>query len=296
MIGSPVVARRQLGAALRRLREAAGVSVDQAAEELECSASKVSRLETGHGVPRSRDVRDLIRFYGVQERQRAELLELVEEGQQQSWHDDFKDIPNQDSTYPRFIGLEAGASEILNYSGPWVPALLQTEDYALAVTRASSPERPESEVRRLVELRLGRQEVLRREPKPPRFETIIDEAAILRPAGGSAVMRQQLETLLETVQSSQKNLHVRLLPLSRGMHGLATGHLSILKFAADEQLDLVFAEGHTGSGFREQPEDVRRYEDLFRSAAGLTVEGPDFAKRLAGLLGSKAREPSGSQR
>ncbi len=93
MAHSPVVTRRRLGAELRRLRMNSSKTIEQAAEELECSPAKISRLETGRGVPKLRDVRDLLRLYGVgsDEVVYEELAELASEGQSQGWWNDFRD-------------------------------------------------------------------------------------------------------------------------------------------------------------------------------------------------------------
>ena len=61
----PAGPRRRLGAELRRLRNGAGLHLDQVAGQLHCSTSKISRLETGKGIPKPADVRELMRIYGV---------------------------------------------------------------------------------------------------------------------------------------------------------------------------------------------------------------------------------------
>ena len=143
MAHSPVVTRRRLGSELRRLRMTSNKTIEQAADELECSPAKISRLETGRGVPKQRDVRDLLRLYGVlpDEVMHEELLELASEGQGQGWWNDYRDL--DDDKLPehigRYIALEQGASAMEIYEGDLVHGLLQTEAYADAVIRELGP-------------------------------------------------------------------------------------------------------------------------------------------------------------
>ena len=125
--GSPTVRRRELGALLRRLREERGMSVKQVTEHLLCSASKVSRIETGQRGATLRDVRDLCELYGVtDEAERDRLMRLAKEGKEQGWWQSY-DLP-----YSTYVGLEAEALSIFDYQSSVIPGLLQTADYARA--------------------------------------------------------------------------------------------------------------------------------------------------------------------
>jgi len=286
-VGSPVVARRRLGAELRKLRELAGVTVAEAARALECSPSKISRLETGLGVPRSRDVRDLIELIGGEARaRRAELLELAEEGRTAAWYDELG-VVEPGSLAHRLIGLEASASEVLIYGGSWLPGLVQTPAYAAAVYRAARHKRTDAEIEALVDLRMRRKGVLSREPNPMRLTAILDESALVRWAGGPEVMREQLESLQEAVTNPRPNVELRLLPFSAGLHRLVAGDLTVLRFDGDDP-DIAVTEGHGGVNFEERSPEVEPLIEDFHSGLELSVGGDDFAKRLADLARSES--------
>lgn len=265
MAHSPVVTRRRLGAELRRLRMISNKTIEQAADELECSPAKISRLETGRGVPKQRDVRDLLRLYGVlpDEIMHEELLELATEGQSQGWWNGYKDL--DDDRLPehigRYIALEQGATQIQGYEGDLIHGLLQTEAYADAVIRELAPTTSAAERARMVQLRLERQKVLNRSPDPLELRVIIGEAALMRPVGGADVMRDQLHHLRETI-ASHDNVRVRIMALRSGVHPGLGSPFSIIHFADEGDQDVVFLEGQAGASYIEKPTDVARYQRI----------------------------------
>lgn len=279
---SPAVARKRLGTELRELRSKAGISIEQAAEALECSVSKISRLETGLGVPRSRDVRDLIRLIGGDAAaRRDELLELAAAGQAQPWFQDYNDLLGP--TLRRFLDLESGASEELVFGGAWVPGLLQTPGYTEALFRALSPDRPAAEIARLVELRTGRKRVLDSGLDAPlKLTAIVDESVLLRSVGSPAVMREQLEVFLKAVEDPFDNVELLLLPFSAGMHPILAGDLTVLRFVKDD--DVVLTEGHAAQGFEERTDSVEEAVGVFESALKEAVQGTKFIDRLKELI------------
>src|SRR4249919_2689486 len=134
-VRSPTVRRRELGALLRKLRLEKGLTVEQAADHLLFSMSKLSRIETGHGVATLRDIRDFCDLYDVtDEAERERMMNLARAGKQQGWWQPY-DLP-----YSTYVGLEAEATSIRTFQPSVVPGLLQTEEYARAVHQAAEPE------------------------------------------------------------------------------------------------------------------------------------------------------------
>ena len=127
------------GAELRRLREEAGLTIDRVAEALECSQSKVSRIETGQVSATPRDVRDMLELYRVDDDRREALVQVAREARQRGWWQKFVDVPDG---VPAYVGLETAATSIDIYMSLIVPALLQTADYAKAVIGAVRPDLP----------------------------------------------------------------------------------------------------------------------------------------------------------
>ena len=187
---SPVVRSRRLAAALRGLRVASDRTIEEVAMHLECSAAKVSRIENGLVTVRIQDARDLLDLYGIRGADRESLLDLVRQAKGRGWWHPYIDL--MADGFDRVIGFEAEAAVIRMLEARLVPGLLQTRDYATALM-SSRRDVPTATVERLVRLRMERQTVLRRDD-PPRFHLILDEAALRRRVGTSALMRQQSRT------------------------------------------------------------------------------------------------------
>ncbi len=211
--GGPTVLRMLLGARLRRLREARGITREEAGYEIRASRSKISRLEHGRVGFKERDVADLLVLYGVNDAQeRAALESLAERANVQGWWAKYNDIlPDWFEVY---IGLEQAASLIRSYELQFVPGLFQTEDYARAVTVLGHRSAPAGEIERRVNLRLARQELLTC-PEPPTLWTVVDEAALRRPIGGDDVMRGQLGASHRDQRAAERRPPGRAVPARR---------------------------------------------------------------------------------
>src|SRR6266540_3352438 len=184
--GSPTLRRRQLGMELRRLREAAGITIDHVAERLECSGSKISRIETGQTGVTPRDVRDMLSIYGVELDYAETLLQIAREARQKGWWQLYGDVLTG-----AYVGLEAAVDRIRAYEALVVPGLLQTEGYAQAMIHAARPDISPGEVDKRVRVRMSRQSLLSQDD-PPDLWVVLDEAVLRRPVGGAEVMRRQL--------------------------------------------------------------------------------------------------------
>src|SRR6266699_7036731 len=223
--GSPTVLRILLGAQLRRLREARRLSLEDAGNVIRASHSKISRLETGRVGFKDRDIVDLLTFYGMtDEKAREALRTLAIRANSPGWWHDYSDVLPQ--WFEAYVGLEEAASQIRAYEVQFVPGLLQTEDYARAVTMLaySNPR----EIIRRVNLRLARQAVLTRDD-PPGLWAVLDEAVLRRPIGGANAMRAQLKHLIE--MSQRPNVTIQIVPFKAGGHAAAGGPFSVLRFA-----------------------------------------------------------------
>lgn len=285
MSRSPVVARRRLGAVLRELRTAAGLKLEDAARTLECSTSKVSRLENGKGKPRQRDVRDLIELFGAEAREREdELMQLVADSlsEGEGLVTDFRDLFEGavvSKEVSRYVALEQDATAISAFEPFLVPGLLQTADFAEAVIALVYPDRTRAERRRLVDLRMQRQEVLRRPGKDRlRFAVVLGEQALRRPIGGPDVMRKQLEHLVGQLRDGLSSVEFRVAPLDLVHVGVLGGPFAVLEFADEQDQDVVYLEGRDGATYLEAEEQVRRYEETF---AALLAACPDRAESIA---------------
>jgi transcriptional regulator with XRE-family HTH domain len=273
---TPTRRRRRLGAELRRLREDAGLTIDRVAEALECSPSKVSRIETGQVSATPRDVRDMLALYRVPDAQREDMVQIAREARQRGWWQKFVDVPDG---VPAYVGLEAAATSIDIYMALIVPALLQTADYARAVIAAVRPDLPRKEIDRRVELRLHRQALLDQE-RPPTLRVLLDDTVLRRPVGGAAVMAAQRRRLLE--DAARPAVTVRVLPVDAGAHAGMDGPFTIFGFPADAERDVVALDSAADALYLEDPEDLRRYRRVFELLLPAALPPEASAELIAG--------------
>ena len=254
---TPTGRRRRLGAELRRLREEAGLTIDRVAEALECSQSKVSRIETGQVSATPRDVRDMLALYRVDDDRREAMVQVAREARQRGWWQKFVDVPDG---VPAYVGLEAAATSIDVYMSLIVPALLQTPDYARAVIGAVRPDLPASEIGRRVELRVHRHALLDQE-RPPRLRVLLDDTVLRRPVGGPAVLAAQRRRLL--ADADRPAITIQVLEVAAGAHAGMDGPFTIFGFPAPAERDVVALDSAADALYLEGAEDVARYRRVF---------------------------------
>jgi transcriptional regulator with XRE-family HTH domain len=210
----PTVRRRRLGAELRRLREAHSLKLEEVAERLGLAPSTLSRIETGKAPTKSAYLTAMLEMYKVEDPgARKVLVDMAREGHRTGWWSIYDDV--LPSGFDIYVGLEAEASGLRSYETDVVHGLLQTTDYALAVLRELRPRDTEEQLQRVVDLRMQRQRLLDQEP-PLDLWLILDEGAIRRNVGGSAVMRRQLEHLVQA--SRWSNVTLQILSFESGAH------------------------------------------------------------------------------
>lgn len=265
-VRSPTLRRRELGARLRGLRLEKGLTVDQVAELLLCSPSKVSRMETGQRGATARDIRDLCGIYGVtQQTQVASMMELAKEGKQQGWWQTY-----ELDYFATYVGLEQAATWLCYYQSSIVPGLLQTPDYARAMHQGSLPAEFTTErADALIEVRLRRQQVLTTRDPLLRLEAIIDEAVLHRVVGSSGVMAAQLRHLVEV--GNMPNVTLRAIPFGAGAHPAMDNMFNILEFG-EVAPRLVYVEGLMGWLFIEKERDVARYEQILEHLREIALD------------------------
>nr|WP_067457195.1 helix-turn-helix transcriptional regulator [Actinomadura macra] len=268
-LAGPTVLRMLVGAQLRRLREAAGISTEAAGYEIRGSHSKISRMELGRVGFKERDIADLLTLYGVTDAARREpLLQLAEHANMPAWWQRYGDVVP--SWFEPYLGLEQGAEIIRAYEVQAIPELLQTEDYARALIRARHPDAPADEIERRVELRMLRARILMR-PGPVKFWAVLDEAALRRAVGGTPTMRAQLRHLSEL--ATEPNITVQVLPFAAGGHAAEGGPVTLLRFAEPELPDVVYIEQLAGAFYPDRPAEVLRYRDVM-NRLGVQAQAP----------------------
>ena len=270
-VHSPALNRRELGAVLRALRSAKGLTVEQVAERLLCSPSKVSRMETGQGAT-ARDIRDLCDLYEVADpAERDRLMTLAREGKGPArWQ-------RYELAYATYAELEQGALAISAFQSSVVHGLLHTADYARAGHEGAMPRLDPDRIDLQIEAKLTRQRILTRDD-PPRFEVVLDEAALHRMVGGRRVMAEQLTKILVT--ANLPNVVVQVLPYERGFHPAVESNFTILELPNPDP-GVVFVEGLIGSTYLDRPDDLKRYREVFDRLQSIALNPKDTADLIA---------------
>lgn len=275
---SPTMLRRQLGAELRRLRERAQRTVADVAGQLGWSESKLSRIETAHIGIRKPDLERLLGVYDLDNPARARLLAVAVRSRQRAWWEAYGDaLPD---AYETLIDFEAEAGSIFTYESQVVPGLLQTSEYASAVTQAYVLDEPVDFVDQRVQVRMARQAVLTRDPAPELW-AILDEAVLRREIGGPDVLRRQALRLME--MSERPTITIQVLPFSVGAHPALNGSFILLEFPNGSEQPLAYSEGITGGVFRNKPEHVSRYRLIFEALRDLSLSPAESLDMIAAV-------------
>ena len=251
---SPTARQRELGTRLRGLRNEHNLTVEDVAERLLCSATKISRLETGARRPSLRDVRDLCGIYEVDASTSAELMSLAKEARAAGWWTQYDDL-NLDP----LIGLEDAATTITCYSMFYMPGLLQTREYAQGIISIVAPKMDPHVVQQRVDARLRRQQLLSRD-SGPRYNVLLDENVIRRGVGDPELIAAQLEKVLDTINAGRAV--VQVIPFSAGAYATANGYFVLLEFEGRADLwPVVYIEGLAGNQYLDRKGDIARYRE-----------------------------------
>jgi transcriptional regulator with XRE-family HTH domain len=273
---NPTVRQRELGKRLRDLRLRHDLTVEAVAERLLCSATKISRLETGARRPSLRDVRDLCSLYEVDDSTSAELMGLARGAREEGWWARYEDL----DLYP-YIGLEEAAVAITAYSMYYIPALAQSEEYARAIIKGIAPKIDADIHRQRVEARMLRQMRLEQD-NPPRYRMLMDEAVLHRQVGGPLVMVAQLERILE--MERQHKATIQVIPFDAGAHAAQDSTFVFLEFDEDSELaPVVYVEGLVVGQYYERRSDIARYREAIDSLRDAALSPRDSLALVAEL-------------
>jgi transcriptional regulator with XRE-family HTH domain len=253
MPDSPSLQRRQLGIELKRLREEAGKSRDDAAAKLNRDLSTISRIENGLSGMRAAELEKLLDLYGVLGEPRENVLAVGVAARQRRIAQTYTDaVPNW---FRRYAALEAEATEVRGFEVELVPGLLQSEDYLRTLMGSVLPTVGSAEVERRIRVRLSRQALLRRtDPPAPLFRFVLNEAVLRREIGGPKVMAAQLNHLLDIARLP--NVTVQVLPFRSGAHPAVGFSFYVLRFGDDPSADVVYLDSLSSAMYPERRADI----------------------------------------
>jgi transcriptional regulator with XRE-family HTH domain len=259
-VTGPLGPRRSIAAALRKLREDRNKLLNDVAQDLSASkmsSSKLSRLENAQGRPLLPDIQNLIRYYQIEDTPLAVQLEgWVEAAGQRGWwtHFDEEVIEGLDA----HLAYEVDAAVARVYTLPFLPALLQTLDYARAVFRDMEG-RSEKQIEQLLAVRVRRQEALRhREGRNPlQLIAVTHESTLHQVVGSAAILSEQLDQLAE--RSRAANVSLRVLPFTAKPRFSMTCMYAHFEYKDAGESDIVHIETHAGYFSVEAAAEVKRY-------------------------------------
>ena len=273
---NPTIQRRRLGIALKRAREQAGMTQDEAAAAIESAASKISRIELGQSGVRPTDLTLLINAYGVPDSVAASMRELAKAGRQRGrWSSYREQLP---AWFRTFVDLEGDASEIRSYQAEIIPGTLQTEAYIRAIL--TSPGTPDEEaLDQQVKIRLARQSIIGDNTE---LAYVLSESAIRRMVGGPGTMRDQLAHLVAL--SQRPNVTIQVLPFAAQTYAVSSFSFVILRFDQDTASDVIYTETFTDADYLDRPDLVRAYTKLWDDLRAAAL-GPVESRLLIEQLG-----------
>ena len=273
---SPTVRQRELGRRLRQLRQEHGYTVEEVAEKLLCSATKISRLETGARRPSLRDVRDLCGLYNVSATTTDEFMELARGAREQVWWTQYEDLK-----LDPYLGLEQVATAITSFTTFYLPALLQTEQYTREVIRRVAPKMAPEISQQRVEVRMLRQEVLKGDNRP-RYRVLLDESVLYRRVGGPELMVAQIDKILQAVRDDKAT--IQIIPFDFGVHAAEDSNFVLLEFADETKISpTVFVEGLTGNQYLERKAEVDRYKEAIEYLRDSALNARDSVQHVTEL-------------
>ncbi|MFF9378201.1 helix-turn-helix domain-containing protein [Streptomyces griseoluteus] len=259
----PEVASRLLGETLRQARRERNLALRDVAPVIRGSVSKISRLERGESPPRERDVRDLVAFYRLSTDQANEVEGLLQQAQNNAWWQKYGDVtPNW---LRRLIGLEEGATRIICYENHVVPGLLQTPDYMRALVSNGLPGASRQEIQRRVDLRRDRQQILQ-SPRGPRVVALLEEAILMRPVGGPAVMYEQIDHLIDL--SHRDGVNIRVVSFARSASVAPSYPITHLTFGDGGPSELVYVELIDSAMYLSRNTEIEQYRQVLTNLMG----------------------------
>ncbi|MBK3533621.1 helix-turn-helix transcriptional regulator [Streptomyces sp. MBT56] len=276
------VYRRQLSARLKELREAADLTMSEVAKTVEINQGTLSRIESGDRGTSPVVVKAMLDCYGVSDTAvREDLLDLVraDQAQKQKWWRKYSAVINT-TQYGGYLELEASATSLRSYEPQLIPGLLQTADYARKVITSMRMDLDAKQIEALVTVRMNRQALLDAE-NAPKLWAVIDEAAIRRMSGSPAVLKGQLERLLEL--EPRTNITLQLLPFDAGFHPGLYGSFMLMGFP-EPNPDVVWVENLTNSVYFEGSDDVGRYTEVFDHLRATALGPPETRSRIKNMI------------
>ncbi|MFJ2200854.1 helix-turn-helix domain-containing protein [Streptomyces violaceusniger] len=282
--GRPTVRSRRLGAALKRYRVAAKLDQPAAAEVIEASQTRVSRIESGHVTARPIEIREMLKAYGVSDSEVSDkLMALAKSANHRGWWLEHSAHLRED--YLNHIAIEDDATYIREWQPVIIPGLLQTPAYAEAAITAGASHVDPEQVEHLVKARLTRQAKI--EPGGATYTAILWEPVIIHPLVSVEIHRDQLSAILDV--GKRRNVTVQVLPFSAGVLA-GISEFSSFSFDSDPMVEAVTMENLRGTSVLEDPDDLSAYANAFDQLRSAALAPEESARLIRRTLRSSKEE------
>ncbi|MEU8900154.1 helix-turn-helix transcriptional regulator [Nocardia sp. NPDC048505] len=266
---------RRLAALLFEMREQVGLSKEEVSGKTGINVTTLYRIEAAQARPQRRTLMTLLDLYGVEQDRRKYALDLLTDAQKpgmsRPWESNLTEV------YAAYINFEAEALSARHYQTSFIPGLLQTEQYAVAVIDTAMPKAEAAIMESRAQARMERARVLSKED-PLELWVVLDEAAIRRKVGGPETMRGQLQKLL--TEAKRKNVILQILPFRAGAHPGMAGSFTLVDFPKPEDPELVYVEGIAGDELIEGHAEIRRFGVIFDQLRAMALSPRDSAELI----------------
>lgn len=271
-------------------RERKGMGVGEAAAGVDHQSSWLSRIEGMENRAHPNDVQALLMQYDVEQPVIEAVKAVARQSRKRGWWYPYHDV--LPDWFGQYLGLESDASTIRAFDGLAVPGLLQTEEYARAMVQALVPRQSAAEIDRFTRLRIERQQRISDDEDPVQFRAVLDEGLLWRQVGGTQVMIEQIEWLLEVGQ--RPNVEIQVLPSAAGAHPAMNGSFVVMDFpplptpfpTIDDRI--AYVDLLVGAKYFDNAAEVAPYEAVWEQLRGDALSSDEsdallrrIAKRLA---------------
>jgi len=262
---SPAVARRRVLLALRRARDAAGLSQGEVATSTGWSTSKVQRIESGENAISITDLRALLLLYGVTDPAKIEPLVVdAQISRRQRWSTSSDVREHVTPAMSQLVQFEAEATAIRSYQPVVVPGLFQTPAYARFLLDWFTVSLTDDERRVRFDLRMQRRRRFLESTAGPEYYLLLDESALKRDIGGLEVMAGQLESLVETAR--RPDVHIRITPLQEGAFLGLVGQFSLFDLSrGDIENVVLYRESFSKDSMDHDPKEIEYFRSIFET-------------------------------
>lgn len=258
------VVARELGAELRKIREAAGMSMRAMGERVGVANPQISMWENGHRLISAESLATVLDKMDVAAGERERLMAMLRDTEGPGRLSTGR--PAADDQLSQLIAYERSAIRITDMAPLLIPGLLQTSEYSRAILGDDTS----------ATLRAGRREVLTRR-NPVEYAAYIDSEVLVRPIGPPDVMVDQLQHLLE--MGERPNITIQLWQSTHpGWHPGLTSPFLMLEFAATTPV--VHLEHHRSSAFLWDRDDVAGFKAAAEKVRREVAMTPEESARV----------------